>query len=208
MRLIPTIFSLLIGLSCQASDWWTTQAGQGIQDGSPGNEHAMTWLNNSANWGSGGSQVKPGDTVHLSGTITSPLTAQGSGTLASPITIHFESGAQMSAPTLSSYAVWINLDNQSNIVVDGGVNGVIQLTDNGTIAANHGTMDYDNSGISGVHAYPGDNIVVKNLIISNLYNRQTNSDPVQGVTVDANAIYWAGGGLTVSNCVLTGCQEM
>ena len=111
-----------------------------------------------------------------------------------------------SAPTLPNNTPWISISGLSNLVIDGGVNGSIQLTDNGTVPANGGT---NGSGynIYGIYAYSINNVTVQNLTISNLYNRQTNTEPIQGIG-DGTAIQWSGSGLTVSNCFFTGCQDM
>ena len=91
-----------------------------------------------------------GNTIHLCGTITSSLTAQGNGTSSSPITVLFEPGANFTAPAISTSGAII-LSNQNFIIVDGGStvpcgfvnganvtcnNGIIQSTANGTGMAN------------------------------------------------------------------------
>src|ERR1039458_4941485 len=135
---------------------------QTAQDGNTGADaadaYSLAWLNTSGNWGAGAGQVGPGTTVHLLGTLTNTLTAYASGTAGNPITIYFELNAKFSAPTLPSFSQWINIVGLSNIVIDGGVNGVIQLTDNGTVLTNGGTCDYGNSGVDGIYAYPANNI--------------------------------------------------
>ncbi len=154
--------------------------------------------------------ASPGDTVHLVGVLTNLLTVGGSGLPGSPVTIYFEPNARMSAPTLANNSSWINVAGRGWITLDGGSNGVIELTDNGTVAANGGTMDYGHSGITGIYASPVNNLTIQNLVIRNLYDRQTNTEPIVGVSgaADATGVYWSGSGVTVSNCFLTGAQEM
>ena len=187
---------------------YVAQAAQGGDTGADAaNAHSLAWLNNSANWGTGGSQIGPGTTVHLVGTLTNTFTAQGSGTAANPITIFFEPNAMFSAPTLPNNSTWMGLGGQSWITIDGGVNGLIQLTDNGTVSANGGTLDYANN-VCAINAFPIQNVTIQNLCISNMYNRQTNTEPIQGGGQDGSAVYWSGSGLTVSNCFFTGAQDM
>src|ERR1700729_3066272 len=73
------------------------QSAAGTADGSScANQLPASFFNSGSNWGNGGSQIGPGTTVHLCGTITSALVAQGSGSSAGTVTIHWESGASLS----------------------------------------------------------------------------------------------------------------
>ena len=198
-----------LGLTTAGASIYVAQNGQGANTGADAADaRSLAWLNNPANWGSQAGQVGPGTTVYLLGTFTNTLALRGSGTPGSPITLYFGPSAMFSAPTLPAGSSWLSTCGLSNIVIDGGGTGILQLTDNGTLATNGGAMDYDNSGVTGIYAIPSYNITIQNLVISNLYNRQTNMDYIQGAMGDANGIYWTGCGLTVSNCFLTGCQEM
>ena len=94
--------------------------------------YAYTFFNYSGNWGRGSLGIGPGTTVHLCGTITSQLAAQGSGALASPITILFEANAKISVPVCSSAYGCLNLGSNSYITVDGGANGIVESSSNGT----------------------------------------------------------------------------
>lgn len=108
----------------------------------------------------------PGNTIHLCGVFDAPagannyLVAQGSGTSGNPITIKFEPNAVIQAPY---WGLVISLGGNSYLTVDGGTNGLIQATANGTLLANQ--VD---SGI-GVESMGGNNITVQNLTIANLY---------------------------------------
>src|SRR5208337_479058 len=80
-RLVGTFCLLLFSLCLSAKDIYIAQTAQGSANGtSAANAYAVTWFNTAGNWGSGSSQINPGDTVHLCGTITSVLTIQASGT--------------------------------------------------------------------------------------------------------------------------------
>src|ERR1700733_10467884 len=105
------------------TDVYVAQTKAGAGDGSScAAAEDITWLDTSTSWGGAGG-VQPGTTVHLCGTISSPIFAQGSGTAAAPITLLFEAGAKMSAPTWTTapsqeYAGAIQLNGVSYIVVD------------------------------------------------------------------------------------------
>src|SRR5271170_5558473 len=77
--------------TARAADIYVAQGAAGQNTGQDcADAYAYTFFNASSNWGSLAGQIGPGTTVHLCGTITSPLTAQGSGTSSSPITILFD----------------------------------------------------------------------------------------------------------------------
>jgi hypothetical protein len=129
-----------------ANDIYLAQGATGSNNGSScANAYAYTFFSTVGNWGAGSNQIGPGTTVHICGTITDSLngtllTAQGSGTSASPITIHFESGAILQSPAETTF---INGNNKSYFIIDGGTscgwvggarvtcNGLIQNTLNG-----------------------------------------------------------------------------
>lgn len=137
------------------------------------NAHSVSWLNTSGNWGSGTNKISAGDTAHLCGTFSSPITIQGSGTSESPITIFFETGAKMSKnhwyQSGSNGDAAIYGSNKSYITIDGGTNGLIEATDNGTAR----TFQYD---IAGVFFNNGSNVTVKNLAVYPLYERVEGTD--------------------------------
>ncbi len=185
---------------------YVSQNGAGNANGADvADAHPLAWLNNTANWGAGPNLVGPGTTVHLVGTFTSTMGVYGSGTPGNPITIYFEPNAMFSAPTLPANSIWMYMAGRSNLVIDGGVNGLIQLTDNGTVVANGGTCDYGNS-VWAINANAINNVTIQNLTVSNMYNRQSISEP-DSAAGDGCAIYWSGSGMTVSNCFLTGCEN-
>src|SRR3984893_17134985 len=91
--------------SAQASNVYITPdgGGNGI---CTNNTHPPSWFNNSGNWGNGATQIGPGTIVHLCGTFVGAqgatmLTAQGSGSSGNPVTILFESGANLTSPAWS-----------------------------------------------------------------------------------------------------------
>lgn len=129
--------------------------------------YAYTFFNTASNWGSGASQISPGTMVHLCGTFNAPagsssyLTFQAGGTAGNPVTLHFETGAVIQAPSWSGSV--ISATNLNYVTVDGGTNGLIQATANGTNLANH------QDGGNCVSLQGGNNPTVENLTCANLY---------------------------------------
>jgi hypothetical protein len=167
----------------RANDVYVAQSATGSANGSScANGYAISFFNSSGNWTSGspsGTQIGPGTTVHLCGTITGALTAQGSGSSGSPITILFDSASagQISMPALPGSGALV-LNNQSYITVDGnnGV-GVIQSTSNGSPASLCSGSTYANDIMSvGITANASNYIEVKNLTIGPLYVHTCNND--------------------------------
>ena len=134
---------------------------------------SVAWFNNPLSWGSASNQISPDTVVHLCGTFRGTpgqqlLKAHGSGWAGHPITIKFETGANLSAPYWSNQGA-INIERVSYITIDGGANGVIQNTDNGT------TRHYHQQS-KGIRAAFCTGCTVKNLTIQNLYVRTSPTD--------------------------------
>ena len=147
---------------------YIAQNATGSNNGSScANAYAVSFFNTSSNWGNGTGKISPGTTVHLCGTITSQLVGQGSGTSGSPITIYFEPNAKISMPA----GTLMNMQNENYIVIDGGTNGILENTDNGT--------NLDNQiAASGIYASGSGNLEIKNLTIQNLYVHTSTSDAI------------------------------
>ena len=161
-----------------AAHVYITQNGAGAKDGSslanagacdatPNTPQATcAFFNNTANWGSGSTQIGAGTIVHLNGTITAAvnasgyLTFMGSGAAGNPVTLLFDTDAVVTSP---AFAVGINIASQSYIAVDGGSNGILQNTANGTVKANHRSSQ-------GIHVSGAYYIEIKNLTIKDIYN--------------------------------------
>ena len=130
MLLGVTLFAT--AFSAFSKDIYVAQTTQGNDSGTnAANAHAVSWFNTSGNWGGGSTKISAGDTVHLCGTITSQLSFQGGGGAGNPITLFFEPGADITMPAIPSSDA-IALGSYNYLVVDGGSNGVIQSTANGT----------------------------------------------------------------------------
>jgi len=154
----------------------------------------LAWLNSFANWGPGANHVAPGATVHLVGAFTNALTVAGSGTAGRPVTLYFETGANFTTGCWPASGA-IALNGQSNIIIDGGLNGIIQNTSNGTGL----TTQNDSIGILGNGNSGGEVnfITIQNLTVTNIYNRIAgSSDPIAAGT----CIEVSGSSITISNC--------
>lgn len=158
----------------RAEDIYISQpgAGSGV---SCVDARSAAWFNTVGNWGGGAGEIDPGDTVHLCGTITTGLVTQAAGTLGNATTIRFEDGAKLSA-AVWNYSTGAIRINHAYITVDGGTNGVIENTANGTGLANH-------TASAGIVIYAS-NVAISGLAINNIYiHTQGNAD------VDGDSTY-------------------
>lgn len=194
-RLLPVI-GLVFSLPalCFAEDIYVAENAAGADTGADcANAHSATWFNTAANWGGAVGLISAGDTVHLCGTYTgSPgqtgLTFQASGTAGNPITLLFKPNAVMRAPY---WASGIELKGQDFLIIDGGTNGVIENTDNGT------NLTFQ-AASTGVRCVGCSDIEVRNLTIRNLYIRQQDTtDYSNGASGTAN-IWLTGSGNNMS----------
>jgi hypothetical protein len=175
MRSLLTFFLCLSSYSW-AADHYVTQDGAGAMDGtSLSDAWSLDLLNNIGSWAATptAGKISPGDTVWLNGTITEKITIQRSGTAGSPVTIRFATNAKMSQPGWSGAI--LDLNGRSYITVDGGANGIIESTDNGTPDTH--TTSYNATGVLGMGS---SNIIVRNLTVRNLYVKTSTSDQRYG----------------------------
>lgn len=215
-RVFAVVLAALIGSGAltvtahaQASDVYITPdgGGNGI---CTNNTHPPSWFNNSSNWGSGSVQIGPGTIVHLCGTFNggsnAMFKAQGSGAPGRPITILFEANTNLTSPAwpgdrgLGDGGA-IDISTRSYVVVDGGTNGIIQNTQNGTNLSLHQAKS--------VGVYAGDSNAapctpgcrVTNLTVANLYVHVAGSDTSVDQT-NTNAVKFPNGatGLRVDHC--------
>jgi len=168
-----------------AKDIYVADSSAGTGDGtSAANATSSAWFNTVSNWGTGPQQIGPGDTVHLCGVIATQLNVNGSGTPGHVITILFEPNAKMSCAA----GTLIECMSKNYLVFDGGANGIIENTDNGSPPL-HNQVD-----ATGIYAPQCSNLEVKNLTIQNLYVH-TSVDDVQG---ESGAVYLNGFGNNIS----------
>lgn len=216
-----------------AADIYIAQVTAGSDTGADcANAHSAAWFNTAGNWGGGAGDIMPGDTVHLCGTFTgtagaTALTVQASGSSGNHITVLFEGGAVLTAPYWgNANAGAINMSGKSYITVDGGSNGRIENTANGT------GLTHQQASI-GVRAASGSNITIRNLTISNICQHTSTADEngcisggnndggivlnavtdstITGNTIDdtQNGIWITGTGalnLTISNNTISRCN--
>lgn len=165
---------LLADSSTAATNIWVSNSGSGDQSGRDTyNTTSINWLNTSTNWGKNLAQVVPGAIIHLVGNISTNIIIKGSGLSNQPTTLLFESNAVMSAPAwIGTGLSAIYVKTSTNIVIDGGANGLIECTANGTPAF------FSKSAIcNGVYLDGCENCVIKNLTIRNIYQGKTNEVP-------------------------------
>jgi hypothetical protein len=158
-------------------------------------------FNTSSNWGSGSGQIGPGTTVLLCGTFTgaagaTELTFQASGTSGNPITLLFDTNAQLNAPYWApspngGCGGAVCMYNRSYIVINGGSNGIIQNTANGDNSAyQHGSEGIEAGGCS--------NCTIENLTIANIYVHLANGLTSFDQTA-MRCITFSGSNVTVNN---------
>jgi hypothetical protein len=167
-------------------------------------------FNTSSNWGSGSSQIGPGTVVLVCGTITvsggaTGLTFQGSGSSENPITLLFDTDAVLQAPYWSGGGANVGgaivMNGVSNITVDGGTNGLVRATLNGTPggACPGGTCSspaHDGNGIMFLNCT---NCTLKNLEVGPIYLRTSWTDESSASSVGCRVISKEG---TCTNCSL------
>ena len=183
------ILLLVLFIPVHAEDIYISQSASGADSGaSCATAHSAAWFNTAANWGGGAGEIDPGDTAHLCGTFTSTLTFQADGTSGNPITLLFESGAKMSKATWGgSYAIYKASGNW--LIVDGGTNGLIESTNNGS-SPTYATANDD----SGVYFPECNNCIIRNLTVANLFRKNTLDAQGGGDAIDIhkgsnNSIY-------------------
>lgn len=186
-RLLILIFAilmpLLFGIKANAEDIYISQSAGGGDTGEGcENAHSIDWFRAEENWANPKQlgKIGPGDTVHLCGTISGVLAIRQSGSPGLPITIVWESGAKLSQAAAERF---VNCRNNSYLVFDGGENGIIENTANGTGLGQAVTKAFDISLCT--------NVEIKNLTIQNLYVHTSTSDNCPDVTRGA-AVYSGG----------------
>jgi hypothetical protein len=195
LALFLLLASLFLAAPLRAADFYIAQSSAGSANGADcADAYAYTWMNTSGSWANPkvSGKAGPGDTIHLCGTISSNIGVGAPGSSGSPITILFEDDANLSQPYMQG---GLELNNNSYIVVDGGTNGLIQSTLNGTSGGTcpGGTCTSQHSA-QGIWATPCSNCEIKNLTIANMYVRTSSSDTavdatqVQGISITGSNI--------------------
>jgi hypothetical protein len=166
---------------------------------------SATWFNTAANWGTGAGQIGPGTTVLLCGTFTDTtagdtlLTFQNGGTSGNPITLLFDTGATLTNTNYWSVNGAIHNNGHDYITVDGGTNGLVQNTGNGSGLANQAQsrgVFYENCA---------NGCVVKNMHVSGIYTHIAGQEDgpldstASGIAFNASSNITAGPGNVVTN---------
>lgn len=116
-----------------------------------------------------GTTNSAGDIDYLCGTITTTVNPTGNGSSGNPVTIKFDTGANISEPVCSTSIGCLLLSGHSYYLVDGQNTGIVQSTANGTGLANK-------TSSTGIQATPCNNCEIKNLTIQNIYVHTGTSD--------------------------------
>jgi hypothetical protein len=210
--LLAMIFILVAAgiSSASAADIFFAQTAQGSNSGA---DCANAFAYNDATNGVNNNQAATfvaGNTIHLCGTWSGGngqqwIVANNNGASGNPITITFEPGAVLQAPYHNlGGAIRIN---GSFYVVDGGTNGLIQNTSNGTSGYSGcpaGACTQQQQNTRAVYSQ-GNNNEIKNLTIGPFYvirpgsgDGNANSEGIEGIyfccghnniTVDHNTIH-------------------
>lgn len=172
LALLPILMMALVTLPARGNIVWCGPVATGNGSGADSNDlESIASVNNS--W-----PVTAGGQLNLCGTFTNineELNVSASGTPGNPITIYFEPNAQFVASYWPSTAEGgaaggaINIMGQNYIVVNGGANGLIEATNNGS------SLQYQTSS-AGVGASSSSYLTVENLRIIGMYVRTKDSD--------------------------------
>lgn len=161
-----TIILILLAMPAFATDYYYASASAGGNNGtSCANAYAYNDVSNGWNVaGKQGSDI----TSHVCGTITFSAGAAAvwavstSGTSGHPYTLKFETGAVLQAPYFGNQA--LQCIGKSYVTIDGGTNGVIKNTDNGTAS-----LGYGNSHSSVLESSDCDHFTLQNLTLGPVY---------------------------------------
>jgi hypothetical protein len=179
------IFAFAASGFSSANDIYLAQRGKGRDTGQDcADAKVYTYFNSDGNWVESnptGTQIGPGTTIHLCGSITGSagstmLSFQGAGRSGNPITLLFGSGASLQAAYFNSNGA-ININGDSYITINGGANGFIQATSNGTSGSSScpsGRCRYQHNS-QGIENF-GSNVTVEDLGVYDMYVHTSTSD--------------------------------
>jgi hypothetical protein len=150
---------------------------------------SLATANSSRSWGSGATQIGPGTTVYLCGALTTTaggviLNIQNSGTSGNPIIILFDLNATAEAPYFAgdgnlnesscgdATCGGIEANGQNYIIIDGGTNGMMENTANGSasVTCQSGSACAYQANSVGVYM-SGTGETVRNLTIQHIYDQ-------------------------------------
>ena len=154
----------------------------------------VAWLNTATNWGDGSGKVSAGDTVHLCGVISQTVYVLGNGAPGNPVTVRFEPGARLSSPAWDASRGGLYAKGRQFVLIDGAGVGIIENTANGS------ALQYKVQS-TGLILSDCQNCEVRNLTVSNIYQRTSPSDPngsSYGIVLMGNST-----NSSVHDCVVT-----
>jgi hypothetical protein len=195
-----TALHVLGGASAaRANDVYVAQSTAGGASGAACADARAVGSLNAGDWA-------PGNTIHLCGTITSTLKAQGNGSNGAPVTVVFEAGASISVPACGANGC-IDLQGNYYVVIDGSptaspcgyVNGV-DVPCSGTIVATASGTGLGSSESIGINAMGASHIEVRNLNIANMYVHSGSGNDVAPGSY--YAIHVDGSNIFIHNCVM------
>ena len=154
------------------------------------NARAVSFLNAAANWGPG-KAIAPGTVIGLCGTITSSVVVPGSGAPGKPVTLLFMPGAKLSEPACDPC---LDASGRQWLVVDGGANGVIESTNNGTHLGFH-------TPSTGIVAKPCSHCRFTNMVVRNIYVHDGAGDNTEVDQTQMRSIFVSGSDLRIDHSV-------
>ncbi|HUD46110.1 MAG TPA: hypothetical protein VMR33_04735 [Candidatus Baltobacteraceae bacterium] len=180
------------------TNYFVTQNPIGRGDGSDAADADginQAYFNVTPNW-------EAGFTWDLVDTITNSIFVLGGGAPGNPLTLYFESNAMMSAPIWDTAPNYCAIDGQSHndVVIDGGVNGVIQATECGSF------LPISTYSCNGINLETGSRTTVKNLMIRNLWVRHQGDTNLTGGGIGVSYSASNSGTNVVTNCVIHDAQ--
>ena len=189
--MVVLAISLAVTSLAFANDIYIGPAAIGANSGADcADARPVSWFNTAANWGTGSTQIKPGTTVHLCGSITTSLSVQGDGASGNPIVILAESSSSVQLQgTANTCPIIVN--NHSHLIFDGGgvggTNGILAVLNNGSGMAAHNLVSaFCNTTSDG-------DIEIRNWLLGPFYQHLSNTDTTSSADTETNIFASVGG---------------
>jgi hypothetical protein len=205
---LAVMFVIFAAAFSSASDIYIAQVAAGGNTGADcADAYAMTFFNSASNWGSKAGQIGPGTTVHLCGLITSQINGHGSGSNGSPITVLFQSGAEVSVPFCPSNGC-MNFNGLSWIIIDGGLPCGPGTSCNSSLSGTGGVINTANgTGLANqvpsqaIYCLSCNHVEIRNLLVQNLYVHTSVNDSAVDQT-QVNCVFVSGSNISVHDSTM------